>query len=174
MEQLLGNYFREESVEKTCEKCQCKTAGVRHEILTLPKLLVLHMMRFVPNWAKQTYEKCFQKIRISDEVSLDGVCAPVLETRPKSYKLNGFVSHIGLGPGQGHYVADTKEKAGWTRYNDSVASRFDPRELQAESRQKNIYLAVFSLNQKQPSLAPRPPEYRSSSDTHVTAQVRVP
>jgi len=146
---LLAHYFRPEAgIEKTCERCQHKTASVEHKLLTLPEVLVLHMMRFVPDWEKGTYQKCFHPVAVEPEFRFKKELAVpelAMQDAPR-YRLQGIVCHQGLGPGQGHYVADTVAADGhtWTRYNDSNAQKFDRQELQRQSRRENVYLAVYT------------------------------
>jgi len=150
---LLGQFFRSEQVEKTCEKCQCTTASVQHEVLTLPKVLVLHMKRFVPDMALQIYKKCFYPVRIDQHLHIGRVCADKLEASgahsevPKPYyKLHGIVRHVGATMAVGHYVADTKAADGtWTHFNDAIAFKFESRDLQSPERQNNVYLAMYAL-----------------------------
>ena len=46
--ELLALFLQAEEVEKTCETCQCKTASVRHEIVTLPKVLMRPLALLLP------------------------------------------------------------------------------------------------------------------------------
>jgi len=144
---LLTHFFQREQVEKTCEKCMCTTASVRHEIVTPPKVLVLHMKRFVPNVALQTYDKCFHPVRIDEQLDIGPVCAQQPEApKLQAYMLHGIVCHVGSTATVGHYVADTKAADGtWTHFNDSIASKCTTRELQSDQRQRNVYLAVYAL-----------------------------
>lgn len=151
---LLAHYLRPEAdIEKTCEKCQHKTASVEHNIVTLPEILVFHMMRFVPDWEKGTYQKCFHRIAIPQTYSFhrENVGPELTEkgTAP-AYGLQGIVCHKGLGPGHGHYVADTKGRDGsWTCYDDSTAHKIDEANLSSPQRQENVYLAVYAATGQQ-------------------------
>jgi len=101
------------------------------------------MKRFVPNLARQTYDKCFNPVSIDQQLDIGHVCADQLTLE---YKLRGIVCHMGATPAVGHYVADTQAcDGGWTHFNDSVATKLETQDLQSDMRQKNVYLAVYSL-----------------------------
>ncbi len=46
IQQLFDGYFAAETIEKTCESCGAKTAVVHKALVTLPRVLVLHLKRF--------------------------------------------------------------------------------------------------------------------------------
>jgi ubiquitin C-terminal hydrolase len=46
IQQLFDLYFEEEQIEKKCERCGADTAVVHKSLVTLPRVLVLHLKRF--------------------------------------------------------------------------------------------------------------------------------
>eukprot|EP01048_Picozoa_sp_COSAG05_P004008 COSAG05_NODE_201_length_14387_cov_59.959476_2_plen_222_part_00 len=46
LQNLLERYFFDEEIEKRCEKCGCENAVVSKRIVTLPRVLILHLKRF--------------------------------------------------------------------------------------------------------------------------------
>jgi uncharacterized UBP type Zn finger protein len=49
-------------LEKSCE-CGNNTATVTHKLVTLPRVLILHLKRFKANIDARTYSKCFTEIK---------------------------------------------------------------------------------------------------------------
>eukprot|EP00899_Mesostigma_viride_P019685 jgi/Mesvir1/27718/Mv07420-RA.3 len=43
---LLQQFFADEHVERSCDECKCTSCTVRHHILRLPRVMVLHLKRF--------------------------------------------------------------------------------------------------------------------------------
>jgi len=47
---------------------------VEARIVTLPRVLILHLKRFLPNFERRTYEKRVDRIEISGRLQLDSYC----------------------------------------------------------------------------------------------------
>jgi ubiquitin C-terminal hydrolase len=63
---LLQSFFADEEVEVRCESPGCSgTHGkLRRRILRLPRILVIHLKRFKPNYQKARYEKITSPVEI--------------------------------------------------------------------------------------------------------------
>eukprot|EP00794_Sanderia_malayensis_P017729 gene17729-19501_t len=46
LQQLLEDYFKNESVNYTCEACSCKSARLIHHFQKLPRVIILHLKRY--------------------------------------------------------------------------------------------------------------------------------
>jgi len=73
---LLDLYFRDDNLEMKCEKCGNATAWLHKKIVKLPRVLVLHIKRFLPDPITFTYEKKRDKILPAPVVYLDTCSAP--------------------------------------------------------------------------------------------------
>lgn len=67
---MLRNYFSSELLEAKCEKCSNPSASMFKYLTHAPRLLVLHLKRFVPNLEKQRYEKQHQNVDIPSQIDL--------------------------------------------------------------------------------------------------------
>ncbi|XP_063710444.1 uncharacterized protein LOC134838998 isoform X2 [Symsagittifera roscoffensis] len=65
---LVCNYFCEESLEYTCDECGHREAKLTHELLTLPRVLVVHLKRY--QVGGEGLIKDFRKVRISKYLSM--------------------------------------------------------------------------------------------------------
>mmetsp|Transcript_33081 Transcript_33081/g.60008 ORF Transcript_33081/g.60008 Transcript_33081/m.60008 type:complete len:588 (-) Transcript_33081:79-1842(-) len=77
---MLSSYFKTEVVEAKCEQCNCVYAHMEKSLAALPRVLVLHLKRFVPNIEKQCYEKQHQSVNIPSRLDLAtalGITAPL-------------------------------------------------------------------------------------------------
>lgn len=61
---MLHSYFKQELLEVRCENCGAVAANMSKQLTRDPKVLVLHLKRFVPNVEKQRYEKQHQSVEI--------------------------------------------------------------------------------------------------------------
>jgi len=61
---MLVNYFARELLEVRCEPCGAAAAHMSKHLTLAPRVLVLHLKRFVPNLEKQVYEKQHQLVDI--------------------------------------------------------------------------------------------------------------
>ena len=57
-------------VERKCENCGHEYAYVQHEIVELPKILILHLKRFQVNFEIQDYEKLRSQVKTEKEIYL--------------------------------------------------------------------------------------------------------
>jgi uncharacterized UBP type Zn finger protein len=61
---MLCNYFEHELLEVKCEHCTAAAADMHKHLTLAPRVLVLHLKRFVPNIERQRYEKQHQNVDI--------------------------------------------------------------------------------------------------------------
>lgn len=61
---MLTNYFEKELLEVRCELCNAAEAHMSKHLTQAPRVLVLHLKRFVPNLEKRMYEKQHQNVDI--------------------------------------------------------------------------------------------------------------
>merc|ERR1712093_877069 len=61
---MLKNYFADEQLEVKCEHCRAVAADMSKCLAQAPRVLVLHLKRFVPNVEKEMYEKQHQNVEI--------------------------------------------------------------------------------------------------------------
>lgn len=74
--QLLQRFFQPRTLDYKCSECDCTTVEVAGKMKALPRVLVLHLKRFLPNLAKGTYEKIRDRVRFPAHLDLSGVCTP--------------------------------------------------------------------------------------------------
>ncbi|CAK0881703.1 unnamed protein product [Prorocentrum cordatum] len=67
---MLKSYFEQESLEAKCERCGCGRARMEKSLTSAPRVLVLHLKRFVPNPSLQRYEKQHGSVRIPSVLDL--------------------------------------------------------------------------------------------------------
>ncbi|CAJ1451677.1 unnamed protein product [Effrenium voratum] len=141
LQEMLRRYFQPEILEAKCEHCSAETANVDLSLTEFPKVMVLHLKRFVPNMEKQIYEKQHQAVRIPSTLDLGLACAsprpparPLAAESPSrvspgspagpSYRLRAVVAHDGPSPRAGHYVCYSCSATGeWSLYDDSRVKR---------------------------------------------------
>jgi len=67
---MLRNYFAQETLEAKCEYCTAPSAIMSKQLTSAPRVLVLHLKRFVPNVEKQRYDKQHQNVKIEPRLDL--------------------------------------------------------------------------------------------------------
>jgi len=69
---MLANYFSDERLEVkcACEDCAGNEAYMSKQLTQAPRVLVLHLKRFVPNLQKQMFEKQHQRVDIPSKLDL--------------------------------------------------------------------------------------------------------
>ncbi|CAE7319241.1 UBP13 [Symbiodinium natans] len=150
---MFRSYFDSETVEAKCEHCEAASALLETQLSEAPRLLVLHLKRFVPNMEKQCYEKQHQAVHIpytlnvgsllgkgeatgssparlparplASSASPGGAPAEEADPEPVAYKLRAVVAHEGLTPRSGHYVCYAESSKGeWFLYDDSRVKQY--------------------------------------------------
>lgn len=67
---MLRRYFQPELLEAKCEHCNAAEANLDTNLREAPRVLVLHLKRFVPDMEKQCYEKQHQAVDIPGMLDL--------------------------------------------------------------------------------------------------------
>ncbi|OLP90981.1 Ubiquitin carboxyl-terminal hydrolase 23 [Symbiodinium microadriaticum] len=142
IEAMFRSYFDAETVEAKCEHCEATSALLETQLSEAPRVLVLHLKRFVPNIEQQRYEKQHQSVQIPYMLDVEDILgkgsttgvsparlparplastatpaagAPGSEAEPAEgpvYKLRAVVSHEGASPRSGHYVCYAESAKG--------------------------------------------------------------
>mmetsp|Transcript_8739 Transcript_8739/g.16559 ORF Transcript_8739/g.16559 Transcript_8739/m.16559 type:complete len:590 (+) Transcript_8739:64-1833(+) len=134
---MLRGYFSSELLEAKCEHCGAAAAHLQKQLAVAPKVLVLHLKRFVPNLERQRYEKQHQSVDIPARLDLAEALSDHsgrLPARPFAaeadagdfdnglrYDLRAMVAHEGDSPNCGHYTCCARSESGaWRFYDDSL------------------------------------------------------
>jgi ubiquitin carboxyl-terminal hydrolase 10 len=110
-------------------------AATRTErLLALPRLLVLHVMRFEYSGRAAKLNK---PLAFAPRLALrPGWLAPEARAggaAAREFDLVATVSHHGKGSGSGHYTADARQRdGGWLRFDDGDVARVPLRAVLAE------------------------------------------
>ena len=148
LEGMLSAYFQRELVEAKCEHCNAAAAHMHKYLAEAPRVLVLHLKRFIPNLEKQCYEKQHQNVQFPLLLDLSAVLASTgsnsaspsrLLARPLAadsqdiaevveagatvndrlcYSLRAIIAHEGSSPRSGHYVCYAQGESGIWRLYD--------------------------------------------------------
>jgi hypothetical protein len=70
LETLLQDYFADTELEYTCDKCGHKKARARQRSSALPRILVVHLKRFKPNFLKQGLDKLHTQVKLPLSIDL--------------------------------------------------------------------------------------------------------
>jgi len=73
---MFDAYFAPEILEVTCEHCGGVTSRLEKSLDTLPRTLVLHLKRFVPNIQRQRYDKWHKEVLVPQQLTLQRAPEP--------------------------------------------------------------------------------------------------
>ena len=79
---LLDDFFADNLLEYTCEKCGHKESRASHAMHRLPRFLVIHCKRFKPNFEKGIYEKLTTRVNAPRSLDLGKHCSAATRAPP--------------------------------------------------------------------------------------------
>lgn len=93
---MLHKFFEPRLIDYKCDHCDNNQVIVSANIVQLPRVLILHIKRFLPNLMKATYEKRADRITIAQSIDLSFACnqstnppLDISEARPQLEILSG-------------------------------------------------------------------------------------
>jgi len=168
---MLRSYFSSELLEAKCEHCGAAAAHLEKQLAFAPKVLVLHLKRFVPNLQRQRYEKQHQSVDIPARLDLAEALSDHsgrLPARPFAaeadtgdssnglcYDLRAVVAHDGGSPDCGHYTCYARSETGvWRLYDDSLVQELGQGPQAAFGRTAYLLFYVQQLTTRPPLIDP--------------------
>eukprot|EP00127_Corallochytrium_limacisporum_P002119 Clim_evm13s108 gene=Clim_evmTU13s108 len=134
----LRSSFQPEEIEKRCDHCGHAKARRWERISRMPKVLILHLKRFMHSKQWSTVTKIHDKISVSYQLNIrslitqsnkrhkaeskENATGPIQRVSGDKYKLKAVVRHMGETVSVGHYVADILDGHHWQTYNDSIVN----------------------------------------------------
>ncbi|CAB3995353.1 ubiquitin carboxyl-terminal hydrolase 37 isoform X1 [Paramuricea clavata] len=79
---LLGRFFQAEELERSCEKCKCATAVQYLKIRTLPRVIILHLLRSEFDQYRGTQEKNSHRIQVDRFLEIGSFCSSDISGPP--------------------------------------------------------------------------------------------
>ena len=73
---LLSTFFSPRTLSCKCSHCDNTEVRVSSTVARLPRVLILHLKRFLPNVVKGSYEKRSDRVKVEREVDLTFACTP--------------------------------------------------------------------------------------------------
>ncbi|XP_028393175.1 ubiquitin carboxyl-terminal hydrolase 37-like isoform X2 [Dendronephthya gigantea] len=161
---LLGRFFQVEELERTCEKCDCETATQYVKIQTLPRVIILHILRSGFDQYRGTQEKISNQIQVDRFLVVGSFCCSDVSgpqpffRRRKSPSKSDFVADCDLTPFSDEDFAVTKPRR---RLNMSAAddtlsdttpekTAFCTQENSSSSLKKNAFSSQKNAKKKYP------------------------
>ncbi|XP_063049913.1 ubiquitin carboxyl-terminal hydrolase 37-like [Engraulis encrasicolus] len=178
----LEHYFTASPVEFRCE-CGGQESDMRMQLHTLPKVLILQLVRFCPFTLNKTEDALHldTELQVMPRAEGTAVSAPAqtgsghcsaahspgkwpTRTDGGKYRLSAIVSHMGDTIQSGHYVADCREAGGqtWVHYNDEEVTPVTE-EAVLEGRAKTAYMLFYERKVWPPNMI------TSTTITSITA-----
>mmetsp|Transcript_11045 Transcript_11045/g.23417 ORF Transcript_11045/g.23417 Transcript_11045/m.23417 type:complete len:208 (-) Transcript_11045:99-722(-) len=169
VDSCLAKFFSPEDREINCEKCMVgKIATQTMKILSLPKVILLHLKRFIAVERHSTFtdktELVFKKnkvpVELSQTLSIDKTLLVSKNSDSKEstvgidkYSLKSIVHHIGDTANSGHYTTDALRKNPkdgtdqWVSYDDGVTYEKSPEAVAlSTTNQKTAYMLLYTAN----------------------------
>lgn len=154
----LQKFFQPETLDIRCEKCkEGQSATQNMEITSFPKVLLLHLKRFIISekysendksthspTSQLTFRKNKEPVIFGKTLRLDQLCPSA-----KDYQLRGVVHHIGSSASSGHYTtdalrSDSSKKENWITFDDCITKTTSLSQvLNNERSQQNSYMIMY-------------------------------
>ena len=176
---LLSNYFSSERIHKNCDVCKRQNVlhGLRRSIKSFPKILVLHIKRFVfqpdlmhsqihntrsssPYSKSQAFVQpaerlklsCFRKSKEEKARVMQDISNKVIDKKCNDLQLNAVVYHQGSQLEFGHYISDVRKEQGkkstWYRCNDTQVHEIDSTSsLDNDASSRECYMLFYAVPQ---------------------------
>ncbi|KAL4445042.1 hypothetical protein ABPG74_018770 [Tetrahymena malaccensis] len=149
----LENYLRfefkdEQLQEVVCDKCKCKGMEIKSNLIRIPKILVLQIVRFdAQNNKKQNKIQIPSKLNISEFIYK----SEVPRFKSTEYKLTGLIDHQGETLFRGHYTANilNQQDKSWYQFNDDQVQKLEQNyssKLEIIGSE-SAYILFYELNQ---------------------------
>jgi len=74
IQELLQEYFKEETIQYKCEDCEHESALFSHHISRLPRVIILHLKRYELNSSCSKYVKKLDSVDVPLEIDLGVLC----------------------------------------------------------------------------------------------------
>ncbi|EKX40481.1 hypothetical protein GUITHDRAFT_52087, partial [Guillardia theta CCMP2712] len=141
LEESLDDFIKKEDLDGEnmyqCQHCNIKVKAQRGiELISLPRVLNLQLLRFVYDIKSGNRRKVSSQISFPKVLDLSNWCGQAKNGKemgahcsenPYLYELQCVIVHTGSSAVQGHYIAHVKENVDgkWWRFDDDVVTTLD-------------------------------------------------
>ena len=142
-----------------CDKCYQKRVGTRRscfDLDTLPKLLIIHLKRFVTDLTSGELIKVQDRLEFPNELDMAPYTMQSLDTKsstsiePKLYDLKGVLVHDGdLNIGHYYSYIQDRETGKWYHFDDENVNPFESSKIMEEcfgggdNEKKSAYMLFY-------------------------------
>eukprot|EP00890_Picochlorum_soloecismus_P000545 jgi/Picsp_1/1491/NSC_04969-R1_ubiquitin specific protease len=176
---LLSNYFSAERIHKNCDACKGQNVlhGLRRSIKSFPKVLVLHIKRFVfqpdcihaqfqntrsstPYSKSQAFVQpaerlnlsCFRKSKDEKSRVMQDISNKLVDKQYNDLQLDAVTYHQGSQLEFGHYISDVRKvqgkKSTWYRCNDTQVHEIDSASSwENDTSSRESYMLFYTVPQ---------------------------
>lgn len=139
---LINSYLKQIMTPNdfNCENTETDKVVEENKFNTLPKILSIHLLRFINMGKNNTFtkKKLNNKVSFPLELSLKSVETGNEDVK---FRLYAFINHCGRIDG-GHYTSVIKTNDGWFEMNDSSVTPKNENEV-LNNYQKNVYVLFY-------------------------------
>lgn len=115
--ELLDHYTNDETIDWKCKCCNSRGADRKVQIWSLPKILILHFVRFKQGKKDSSLIQFDEKLDMTKYIHPCSKYIKFNDACTNSFSLKGVINHSG-GVGGGHYTSQCMDTE-WATYNDS-------------------------------------------------------